>query len=144
MTRRSTIRPDEPSQGLSGRYGMVRPIAEGARSTVYLAVHAASQRLCAVKVTTDDAGRFALPSGFSPSPRMWMLKTYAPGYAFYHPSYGLQRGAKQEEDQLVLRGSLARAEQAKLDLRPYCRGEIDDAGARRIAELACDPVTPSR
>jgi hypothetical protein len=75
---------------------------------------------------------------------MWLLKTYGPDYSFYHPSYGLQHGARGEGDTLVLRGSLARAEQARADLAPICRGERDDPGARHLAAIACPPAPPRR
>lgn len=87
--------------------------------------------------TTDVDGAFHLPAAASPSPRMWLLKTYAPSYAFFHPDFGLQRGAGSRGEPLVMRASRERAEQGFADLRPYCNGEIDDAGARRLAEVAC-------
>ena len=95
--------------------------------------------------TTDATGEFRLAASAVSSPRMWLLKAYAPDYAFFHPSYGLQRGARKEADRVVLRGFLSRAEQGRADLVPYCRGEHDDAGARRLAEVACEdrPQRPS-
>jgi hypothetical protein len=87
--------------------------------------------------TSDPAGEVHLAASVVPSARMWLLKTYEPDYALFHPSYGLQRGTRRAGDRLVLRGSLARAEQGRADLLPYCRGEHTDAGARRLAEVAC-------
>ncbi|MEM7411989.1 MAG: carboxypeptidase-like regulatory domain-containing protein [Myxococcota bacterium] len=100
--------------------------------------------------TTDADGRFTLPQRCAPSARMWIWKTYPPDYAFYHPDYGLQRGARQavgaaERDAgWQLLGSRARSEAARRDLAPYCRGEYDDAGARHLAAIACDAEQPRR
>ncbi len=94
--------------------------------------------------TTDADGRFALPREMSPSPRMWVLRTYGPTYSFYHPRYGLEHGGERpERGDLVLRGSLAVAEQRLANLAPICRGERDDPGARHLAEVAC-AERPSR
>lgn len=93
---------------------------------------------------SDEQGRFALPRACSPSPRMWLLRTYAPTYSFYHPDYGLERGpASVDPEALVLRGSRRRAEIRRGDLAPYCRGEHDDAGSRHLAAIAC-PERPDR
>jgi hypothetical protein len=94
--------------------------------------------------TSDSDGRFAFGATCAPSPRMWLLKTYGPDYSVYHPRYGLQHGARREGDSLVLAASLARAEQARADLAPICRGERDDPGARHLAGLACPPSAPRR
>ena len=97
-----------------------------------------SQPVYHARWTTSDAeGGFEFPEAVAPSARMWLMKTYAPTYLFFHPRYGLQRGRAPESGPVLLRASLARAEQALADLQPYCRGEIDDAGARRLAEVAC-------
>ncbi|MBX2799032.1 MAG: protein kinase [Myxococcales bacterium] len=42
-----------PSQ-VTQRYALVRPLAEGATSMVYLSMHASTQRLCVVKVMPSD------------------------------------------------------------------------------------------
>ena len=89
-------------------------------------------------VTTDERGRFALPRELSPSLRMWLLRTYGPDYSFYHPSYGLEHGARTAADgSLELRGSTRQAEQRHQNLWPICRGERDDPGARHLARIAC-------
>jgi hypothetical protein len=102
----------------------------------------ATQPVYHARWTTSDAdGGFHFPDAVAPSARMWVLKTYAPTYLYFHPLYGLQRGGAPEQGSLLLRASLARAEQALADLQPYCRGEIDDPGARRLAEVACGERT---
>lgn len=87
---------------------------------------------------SDAEGRFAFESARAPGPRLWFTKTYGPSYSFYHPSYGLEHGgeARAGED-LVLRGSLRDSAARLADLAPYCRGEPEGAGARRLAEAAC-------
>ena len=86
--------------------------------------------------TTDARGHFALPSAIAPSPRMWFLRTYPPSYSVFHPDYGLQH-ARAREGPLRIELSSEIAESALRDVAPYCRGEHDDAGSRRIAEVAC-------
>lgn len=95
--------------------------------------------------TADAAGEYRLAASTVSSPRMWLLKAYEPDYAFFHPSYGLQRGGRKQADRVILLGFPERAEQGHADLAPYCRGEHDDAGARRLAEVACEdrPKRPS-
>jgi len=109
-------------------------------------VPGASQPVYHARWTTSDAeGNFHFPAAVAPSPRMWALKTYAPTYVFFHPRYGLQRGGGSEDGMVLLRASLARAPQAFADIPPFCRGELDDPGSRRIAEVACrNPVTRSQ
>jgi len=106
----------------------------------------ASQPVYHARWTTSDAdGRFHFAAAMSPSPRMWALETYDPVYVFFHPRYGLQRGRAAENGDVLLRASLARKEQAFADLRPFCRGELDDPGSRRIAEVGCeDALTRSQ
>ena len=89
--------------------------------------------------TSDASGAFALPRAASPSPRMWLLRTYGPTYSFYHPDYGLEHaGEKPPQGEMVLRGSRSRAEMRLANLDPICRGEHDDAGSRHLAEIACE------
>lgn len=90
---------------------------------------------------SDAGGRFAFPRQTAWSARLWLLKSYGPAYSFYHPSYGLEHGARRSpaSDELLLEGSL-RDSAARLEaLAPWCRGEHEGRGARRIAELACPP-----
>ena len=68
---------------------------------------------------------------------MWIARSYGPKFAFVHPDYGLQRQARQQADEWILSGDRRRIEQARADLRPFCRGELDDAGARHIRSVAC-------
>ncbi len=90
--------------------------------------------------TTDTAGAFAFPSGVAPSLRMWLLRTYDATYSFYHPEYGLEHaGTMPDEGSLAMRGSRSRAVQRRANLDPICRGEHDDPGSRRLAEIACTP-----
>lgn len=90
--------------------------------------------------STDEDGRFGFERALSPSPRMWLLRTYGPSYGFYHPSYGLVHGgAAGTEGTLTLRGSLRDSALRLADLAPYCRGERDGRGARHLAEIACPP-----
>lgn len=90
---------------------------------------------------SDPEGRFAFERAFAPSLRMWLLKTYGPSYSFYHPNYGLERGARTEAhsggDELVMRGSLRRSAQALAEVAVLCRRPGADRGARHLAEVAC-------
>lgn len=89
--------------------------------------------------TTDASGRFVLPRALSPSPRMWLLRTYGPSYSFYHPAYGLEHaGERPPTGRMVMRGSKQVAAQRLANLDPICRGERDDPGARHLAAIACD------
>ena len=93
--------------------------------------------------TTDARGEFRFAAGKASS-GFRLGRVYGPTYSFYHPDYGLVRGGGPRDGRVVLQGSLARAELAKAELRPYCSGELDDPGSRRIAEVACPPRTPRR
>lgn len=86
---------------------------------------------------TDARGHFVFVSEISPSARMWFLKTYGPRYDFYHPTYGLVRGHTTDEVGVVLEGSLDEAEQRRMDLQVFCGSAADDAGSRRLREIAC-------
>lgn len=86
---------------------------------------------------TDARGKFVFVSAIAPSVRMWILKTYGPRYDFYHPQYGLVRGPTTEEVGVVLEGSLDQAEQRRMDLHVFCGSAADDAGSRRLREIAC-------
>lgn len=88
---------------------------------------------------TGADGRFELPRRASPSPRMWLLRTYGPSYDFYHPRYGLVRGPTAPDGEVVLRGHRAQAEARRADLAPFCRGEREGRAARKLAEVACVP-----
>lgn len=95
--------------------------------------------------TTGTQGRFAFASALAPSPRMWLLRTYGPSYAFHHPELGLVRGARPDPEDpgaLLLLGARSEAELRRPDLAPYCRGEIQGAGARELARVACEPRPP--
>ncbi|MDX1648561.1 MAG: hypothetical protein R3263_01785 [Myxococcota bacterium] len=87
----------------------------------------------------DADGRFAFGDGVAPSPRMWLLKTYGPSYDVYHPAYGLVRGPTAPEGSVVLRASRGRAQAARGDLAPFCRGEREGRAARKLVEVACPP-----
>jgi len=87
---------------------------------------------------SDAQGGFAFAAGPAPGPRLWFTKTYGPSYSFYHPSYGLEHGGEAPAgEELVLRGSLRDSAARLADLAPYCRGEHEGRGARRLAEVAC-------
>ena len=86
--------------------------------------------------TTAADGSFSFPAASSKA-KGWSRASYGPSYSFYHPSYGLVRGGGPVDGRVRLQGSLARAELALADLAPYCSGELQDAGARRLAEVAC-------
>ena len=90
--------------------------------------------------TSDADGGFVLAESQA-SVRMWAGKSYGPKFALVHPEYGLQRQARYDDASATwtLEGDKRRLEQALQDLQPYCRGERDDAGARRIREVACEP-----
>lgn len=92
--------------------------------------------------TSDRDGAFVLAESRA-SAHMIAGSSYGPKFAFVHADYGLQRQAREIDGRWVLQGDKRRAKQAHQDLQPYCRGERDDAGARRIREVACD-ATPSR
>lgn len=89
--------------------------------------------------TTDPEGDFVLTESRA-SLRMLAGLSYGPRFAMVHPEYGLQRQAREERDHWILEGDRRRVEQAREDLRPYCRGERQDAGAQRIREVACPPI----
>jgi hypothetical protein len=91
--------------------------------------------------TSDAEGRFGFERERAPGPRLWLTKTYGPSYSFYHPSYGLEHGGEPRAgEELVLRGSLQDSAARLADLAPYCRGEHEGPGARRLAEVACPPA----
>lgn len=95
--------------------------------------------------TTDREGRFAFERAVAPSPRMWLLETYGPGYGFYHPSYGLETATPQRVDrsgggpaELRLGGSLRRAHLRLDALSAWCAGRhAEDAASEHLREIAC-------
>jgi len=87
--------------------------------------------------TTDAAGAFALEPGVAWSPSLWLTRSYGPAYSIYHADYGLQHAGVRREVPLVLRLDRAAAAQGATELAAICRGEVRDAGSRRLAELAC-------
>lgn len=90
--------------------------------------------------TSDAQGRFALAGSTAWSPRMWLLRTYGPSYSVYHADYGLQHaGLQPEAEILTLRIDRVAAAQGAAELAAICRGELGDAGARRLRALACPP-----
>lgn len=89
---------------------------------------------------TDTEGRFAFSRELAWNARLWLLKSYGPSYSFYHPSYGLEHGARRAaEGGLLLEGSLRDSALRLEALAPWCRGEHEGAGARHLAEAACPP-----
>ncbi|MEZ4217715.1 MAG: hypothetical protein R3E88_14620 [Myxococcota bacterium] len=88
--------------------------------------------------TTAADGSFALAAEAA-DPWTALGASYGPELALVHPDYGLQRQARREGERWRLEGDARRAEAARRDLDPYCRGERDDEGARRIRAFACPP-----
>ena len=86
---------------------------------------------------TDREGSFSFPSKIISSPRVWFLETYGPRYDFYHPAYGLVRGPSTDAPRVFLQGSLAQAEQRRMDLQVFCSSKADDAGSRHLKTIAC-------
>ena len=88
----------------------------------------------------DDTGHFVFPAGIAPGPGLWIRKSYGPSYSVYHPDYGLQHARAGSE----LHVDRSRTDVARDDLAALCRRGGDDPGTRRLIEVACPKLTPSR
>lgn len=86
----------------------------------------------------DAAGRFAFPAELVASPRIWLLRTDGPSWGVWAESHGFQRPRPVGDgDETLLRLGPADAAARRASVAPFCDRTPEDAGARRVAALAC-------